>query len=81
MILEHTFNNWGIEFVGVDNGLSALNVIEHSCPFNVIIVVYHMPYLNGIDTIKMIREKLNLHFKEISFEWEQIQLIIKNVQI
>lgn len=60
MILEHTFNNWGIEFVGVDNGLSALNVIEHSSPFDVIIVDYHMPYLNGIDTIKMIREKLNL---------------------
>ena len=60
MILEHTFNNWGIEYVGVDNGLSALNVIEHSKPFDVIIVDYHMPYLNGIDTIRMIREKLNL---------------------
>lgn len=60
LILEHTFNNWGIEFVGIDNGISALKVIEHSKPFDVIIVDYHMPYLNGIDTIKMIREKLNL---------------------
>ncbi len=60
MILEHTFHNWGIEYVGVDNGLSALNVIEHSKPFDVIIVDYHMPYLNGIDTIRMIREKLKL---------------------
>ena len=29
----------------------------------VTIVDYHMPYLNGIVTIKMIREKLDLHFK------------------
>jgi len=61
MILEHNFNNWGIEFVGIDNGLSALNVIEHATkPFDLIIVDYHMPYLNGIDTIRMIREKLKL---------------------
>lgn len=60
LILEHTFKNWGIEFEGIDNGLSALKHIEKSKPFDVIIVDYHMPYLNGIDTIRMIREKLNL---------------------
>ncbi|MCX6220726.1 MAG: response regulator [Bacteroidia bacterium] len=60
MILEHTFNNWGIEFVGSDNGLSALNLLERSNRFDLIIVDYHMPYLNGIDTIKLIREKLKL---------------------
>jgi len=60
MILEHTLKSWDIEFVGVDNGLSALKIIENSKPFDVIIVDYHMPYLNGLDTIKMIREKLHL---------------------
>jgi CheY-like chemotaxis protein len=60
MILEHTFKNWGIEFTGIDNGLSALKLMEKSNPFDVIIVDYHMPYLNGIDTIKMIRQQLNL---------------------
>lgn len=60
MILEHTFNHWGIEFVGIDNGLSALKLIEKSRPFDVIIVDYHMPFLNGIDTIKMIRGQLDL---------------------
>lgn len=59
MILEHTFNNWGIEFVGIDNGLSALKLIEKSKPFDVIIVDYHMPYLNGIDTIRMIRGQID----------------------
>jgi PAS domain S-box-containing protein len=60
MILDHTFKNWGIEFVGSDNGLSALKIIETSRKFDVIIVDYHMPYINGLDTIKMIREQLNL---------------------
>ena len=60
LILEHTFNDWGIEFVGIDNGLSALKIIERSQPFDVIIVDYHMPYLNGLDTIRMIREQLIL---------------------
>ncbi|MFZ4520665.1 MAG: PAS domain S-box protein [Bacteroidales bacterium] len=60
MILEHTFINWGVEFTGIDNGLAALKLIERSKPFDVIIVDYHMPYLNGIDTIRMIRQQLNL---------------------
>ena len=60
MILEHTLISWGIEFVGIDNGLSALKLIEQSKSFDVIIVDYHMPFLNGIDTIKMIREQLKL---------------------
>jgi len=59
MILEHTFKNWGIEFVGIDNGLSALKIIERSKPFDVIIVDYHMPYLNGLETIRMIREQID----------------------
>ena len=60
LILEHSFKNWGIEFVGIDNGLSALKLIQKSPLFDVIIVDYHMPYLNGLDTIRMIREQLNL---------------------
>ena len=60
LILEHTFTNWGIEFSGIDNGLSAIKLISHSKPFDLVIMDYHMPFLNGIDTIKMIREKLQL---------------------
>jgi PAS domain S-box-containing protein len=60
LILEHNLCAWGGIFVGTDNGLSALKIIENSDPFDVIIVDYHMPYLNGLDTIRMIRDKLNL---------------------
>ena len=60
MILEHTCKNWGIEFVGVENGYSAIELIKASKPFDVIIVDYQMPDLNGLDTIRTIREDLNL---------------------
>ncbi len=60
LILEHTFVNWGIKFIGFDNGLSALKFIEKSDPLDVIIVDYHMPYLNGLETIGLIRDKLKL---------------------
>ena len=60
MILEHTMANWGIECVSCDNGLTAMKLIETSEPFDVIICDYHMPYIDGLETIKLIREKLKL---------------------
>jgi CheY-like chemotaxis protein/HPt (histidine-containing phosphotransfer) domain-containing protein len=60
IILEHTFKYWDVECVATDNGLSGLKLIEQSKPFDVVIIDYHMPYLNGIDTIKMIRGQLKL---------------------
>jgi len=59
-ILEHTFINWGIEFTGIDNGRSSLDLIEKSKPFDLIIVDYHMPEMNGLETIRLIRKQLNL---------------------
>jgi PAS domain S-box-containing protein len=60
LILEHTFNNWGISFTGINNGKEAIRLIEQSNLFDVIIVDYNMPELNGIDTIRTIRETLGL---------------------
>jgi PAS domain S-box-containing protein len=60
MILEHTFRNWGIGFEGIDNGYQAIKIIENSKPFDVIIVDYHMPGIDGIETIRIIRDKLKL---------------------
>lgn len=65
LILEHTFKNWGIEFTGIDSGLTAIQLIAKSKPFDVAIIDYHMPYMNGIDTIKLIREKLELSATEL----------------
>ena len=60
IILEHTMANWGIECMSSDNGLTALGMLESSGPFDVIICDYHMPYIDGLETIKLIREKLKL---------------------
>jgi CheY-like chemotaxis protein len=51
---------WGIECVSCDNGLSALKTIGNSGPFDVIICDYHMPFIDGLETIRLIREKLKL---------------------
>ncbi|MDO9154980.1 MAG: response regulator [Paludibacter sp.] len=58
IILEHTMANWGIECVSCDNGLTAIKILETAASFDVIICDYHMPYIDGLETIKLIRERL-----------------------
>lgn len=65
-ILEKYFLNWNIDFVGVDNGLSALKLLEKDQNFDVIIVDHHMDYLDGLYVIKEIRTKLNLSSEKIA---------------
>ena len=60
MILEHIIANWGIECVSCDNGYTAVEIIESSNPFDVIICDYHMPQIDGLETIKLISERLKL---------------------
>ncbi len=64
-ILEHNFSYWGIAFTGCENGLEALKTLEKNEPFDLIIVDYHMPYMDGLETIKLIREKLVLTPEEM----------------
>ncbi|MBB5283087.1 PAS domain S-box-containing protein [Rhabdobacter roseus] len=60
LILQNTLQQWDIEVESAPNGLEALGTLEKAASFDVIIVDYNMPYLNGIETIRMIREKLRL---------------------
>ena len=59
-ILRDTFEALNIECAESDNGYSAIKIIEEKGPFDVIIVDYHMPYLDGLDTIRVFQEKLGL---------------------
>jgi len=59
MILEHTLKHWNIETISCDCGLSALNILEKEGLFDVIIIDYQMPELNGLETIKIIRDEYN----------------------
>jgi PAS domain S-box-containing protein len=57
-ILEHMLAGWGITCLAVENSLLALKMLETVEPFDVVICDYHMPYIDGIETIKLIRRKL-----------------------
>ena len=50
----------GIEAEAVSNGLEALGKIANGNKYDVVLIDYHMAYLNGIETIRKIRSELNL---------------------
>ena len=58
-VLGEQMQQHDIEFVGCDNGLSALKLLDNSDFFDLIFVDSQMPYLNGKETIHLIREKLS----------------------
>ncbi len=58
-ILEYTLMHWGIKFTGAESGAAGLELLSHKNRYDLIIVDYHMPEMNGMDTIKLIREMLD----------------------
>lgn len=65
IILNNTLKQWGIFSEACENGLDALKALKTSEPFDLIICDYHMPYLDGLDTVKMIREKCDTSTQQI----------------
>ena len=59
IILKHALEYWGVESLEADSGLEAIKIIELEKPFDAFIIDYHMPYINGIDTIKLIQKNRN----------------------
>ena len=57
-IMKQMLLQWQIESECCDGGFEALKIIEQPEPFDLIICDYHMPYINGIETIRMLRAKL-----------------------
>lgn len=58
LILEHMLRSWDIECESCADGLSALDILNKSKPFDIIICDYNMPQIDGLETIRRIREKL-----------------------
>ena len=54
-ILERTLKSWGMETVSCNDGFEALMSIKTSAPFELMIIDYKMPLINGIDTVRMLR--------------------------
>lgn len=59
-ILEQMLKQWQIESDSCNNGLDALQKVQNSQPYDLVICDYDMPYLNGIDTIRLMQDKLKL---------------------
>jgi len=58
-ILNHALKYWGIDCIEAESGMDAIKILEDEKPFDAFIVDYHMPYINGIDTIKLIQRNKN----------------------
>jgi len=57
-ILGHTLLHWGLTPLVANDGLKAVEVLQNQSDIDAMVLDYNMPYLNGINTMKMIRSQL-----------------------
>jgi signal transduction histidine kinase/DNA-binding response OmpR family regulator len=55
-ILRQILENWNVSSDEADNAIAALTLLGQKPDFDVLIVDYHMPYMDGISTIREIRK-------------------------
>ncbi len=60
LILERMLGSWDIDCESCADGLSALDILNKSKPFDVIICDYNMPEIDGLETIQRIQETMKL---------------------
>ncbi|TVQ64932.1 MAG: response regulator [Balneolaceae bacterium] len=58
-ILQTLFGYWGIELVSAENGLEGLKILDQDPEFDLAIIDFNMPYLDGVETMKRIRNENN----------------------
>ncbi|WP_222983376.1 response regulator [Flagellimonas meishanensis] len=60
IILQDILRLYQIEAVLAESGIEALEILEEQKDFDLAIVDYNMPYLNGIEVIQHIRDNFNM---------------------
>ena len=63
-IMKQMLKHWQIESECCESGFEAMKIIEQPEPFDLIICDYNMPYINGIETIRMLQNKLKLSIEQ-----------------
>jgi PAS domain S-box-containing protein len=56
LILQHIFEHWGIAYKSCISGFEALAMLKNE-QFDVLIVDYNMPLIDGVETIRLIRQQ------------------------
>ncbi|AXI99373.1 Signal transduction histidine kinase [Cyclonatronum proteinivorum] len=59
LILEHNFSYWHFDFRSCASGAEALEALKEET-FGLLILDYHMPETDGLDTLQRIRKELNV---------------------
>ncbi|MDD3052001.1 MAG: PAS domain S-box protein, partial [Candidatus Cloacimonetes bacterium] len=60
VILENILKIWGIESVAVKSGFLAISELSKDKKFDVAIIDYQMPNFDGLETVRVIREDLQM---------------------
>jgi CheY-like chemotaxis protein/HPt (histidine-containing phosphotransfer) domain-containing protein len=63
-IMKQMLSQWQIQSECCDSGFEALKIIDQSETFDLIICDYNMPYINGIETIRMLKDKMKLSIEK-----------------
>ena len=63
-ILEGMCTNWGIHTETASNGMGALEKLSGKNDFDVVVLDYHMPFMDGLDVAEKIRNEIGLSSKE-----------------
>jgi len=59
-ILKGMLQSWDIKTTCVDSGMAALELLQKGNKYDVLVIDYLMPEMNGFDAIKIIREEMGL---------------------
>lgn len=58
LILSHMLTEWGIECMLAEDARDAIRAVNANSDFDLLICDYHMPDVDGIETVKLIRQLL-----------------------
>ncbi len=64
-LLRNSLEPSGIIITEAKNGFEALEILTKKTDFDLLIIDFRMPYMNGIEVVKTIREKFEISEKEL----------------
>jgi PAS domain S-box-containing protein len=65
IILSHNFDHWGIEHYSCGSGFEGVKLLQEHPDFDLAIIDYHMPIMDGIQTIQLIRKELKMPAEQL----------------